>query len=127
LSATDPRAVTIKEVFDSVWLRVLDLPGAVTHRAFDSDGEVTLRVIDDMGYCDGTWLLRVRDGAGSAERVSDEAAIEVRVEDLAQVWLGHRSVTDLARSGALTGTGDGINVLHRLLAWTTPAYNVATF
>ena len=63
LALVDPWAIEVKEAGDFNWLRILDLPAAVSQRRFDVDGSMVIAVTDPMGYCEGTWRIEVEYGA----------------------------------------------------------------
>lgn len=124
-SLVDSWAVKRKSTHDGVWLRILDLPSATAQRGFDADGEVTIRVIDPMGFCDGAWRIRVVDGVGEAERTDDSPTVELTVDTLARLWHGDVTARELARAGIIRG--EGVATLSALFATHTPPANFIHF
>ena len=101
--------------------RTVALPGAM------STGDVTVRVVDPLGFCDGTWQLTVRGGRGTAKRTDLEAGVSVGVDALASMWLGDRTAETLALAGRVTGGPEAIRTLSRVLATDLPPVNLAHF
>src|SRR5450755_1483925 len=59
----DARTLVMTELVDFVWLRLLDVPGALTARRYAMPGEVILEVIDENvpGFAAGCYRLRAED------------------------------------------------------------------
>ncbi len=111
----DYRAVTL-EPRDNLWLRILDVPAVLTSRRYDTNGSVTLRVTDPLGYAEGTWQLDV-DAAGEAsvtpvdpadDATSSQTRIELGIGELSSVFLGGVSVDTLARAGRIEGSVEAV-------------------
>jgi predicted acetyltransferase len=111
----DYRAVTL-EPRDNLWLRILDVPAVLASRRYDTNGSVTVRVTDPLGFAEGTWQLDV-DAAGEAtvtavdpadDATSSRTRVELGIGELSSVFLGGVSVDTLARAGRITGTPDAI-------------------
>lgn len=105
---SDPRAVTRTSVRDHLWVRVLDVPAALSARAYRAAGHIVLDVTDEFGFADGLFLLTIAgDGSAAAESLegeapADAAAIALTVADLGSLYLGGVSALTLARAGRLT-------------------------
>lgn len=127
LALQDPRAVTIKEFSDGVWLRILDMPLATSQRRFESDGEVVVRIDDNMGFCDGTWRFTVTDGHGVAEESDAKPQVRLGVDVLAMMWFGDRSATTLSLAGLVSGDSQGIHYLSQMFATSAPPVNLSQF
>lgn len=127
LSLADERAVKVSSLGDWVWLRILDVPGAVAGRAFDSDGQVVVGIDDPMGYASGTWRITAADGAGSAELTDAEPEVRLNVATLALLWHNDRTATQAAEAGLVLGAPEAIRRLGRLLHWDESAENLALF
>ncbi len=109
----DRRAVTAT-LTDHHWLRVLDVAGALSSRAYAAPLEIVLRVDDPLGFADGTWAVRI-DDAGEAA-VSPAAAnssvdVELTVGALGSVLLGGVRASELAAAGLVRGGGSAIAAL----------------
>lgn len=59
----DPRAVTVRDVADHLWVRIIDPAAALTARRYGAAGELVLDVDDPLGYASGRYtLLASADG-----------------------------------------------------------------
>jgi predicted acetyltransferase len=95
----DPRQLRVQGVYDQLWLRVIDVPAALSARTYSVDGAVSVAVTDPL-FADrsGCWRLEVHKGVASVTR-SDDADLVVGSRALASVYLGDRSWRRLAGSG----------------------------
>jgi predicted acetyltransferase len=109
LALADPRALGITSG-DGLWVRLVDLPAALTARRYGIAGEVVLEVTD--AFCPwnaGRWRLATTNTsgaeesigamAGAVERTDARADIIVDTTDLAAAYLGAFRFSDLARAG----------------------------
>jgi predicted acetyltransferase len=99
----DFRAVRVNE-FDHLWVRVLDVPAALTARTYSAPGRLVLGVDDPDGFAAGTWAIEVDARGGATVQPSDEPAdATVTVTALGSLYLGGVSAGTLAAAGTLTG------------------------
>lgn len=99
LQLAQPELLGLK-VNDGLWLRVLDVPAALAQRRYATDGELVIDVRDEfMPECAGRWRLSVADGRGRIEPTTDAPDLLLETNDLASVYLGAFSFSDLARAG----------------------------
>lgn len=103
----DPRRVEVERVGDHIWLRVLDVPAALTARPWYADGAVTLGVWDGQGHADGTFRLSVAGGRPSVEE-GGEAEISLDVATLSALHLGATSVRTLVAAGRIAGSDEAL-------------------
>ncbi|WP_336658594.1 GNAT family N-acetyltransferase [Leucobacter sp. USHLN153] len=112
----DSRAAE-RKVADHGWLRILDVPAALSTRTLAAPLAITMRVTDPLGFADGVWLLEA-DGAGSC-RVraigSDESDITLGVAELSSLYLGGASARALAEAGKVSGDADALGALDAAL------------
>jgi predicted acetyltransferase len=83
LMVTDARNVRL-DVYEGVWLRLVDVGSALAGRSYATDDSVVAEVRDE--FCPwnaGRWRLGTDSG-----RTDDEPALELDVADLASVYLG---------------------------------------
>ena len=103
----DPRAALVK-LFDSLWLRLLDVPAALAGRRYLVPGKLTLEVRD--AFCpwnQGRYRLETSGGAASCEPSEEEPDLVISAEDLAALYLGGTTATTLADAGRLEGRSRG--------------------
>lgn len=103
----DARAV-VPKVTDNVWVRILDLPAALTGRRYAAPVDVVLDVTDTLLPANsGRWRLRTGDGADGAwsatvERTEDDVDLALDVREVGAAYLGGRSIEALRRAGLVT-------------------------
>ncbi|NHA68098.1 GNAT family N-acetyltransferase [Phycicoccus flavus] len=115
-----PRAVKAR-VHDALWLRIVDLPAALSLRGYAADVDVVLDVSDERcPWNAGRWRLRATAGSASCERTEDPADVALPVQALAGAYLGGRSLAEMARQGVVTGTADAVERLARAFVTTSP-------
>lgn len=79
---------------DGVWVRLLDIPAALSARTYRDADEVVLEVEDAFFPENGG---RYRVGAGGCERTDADADLALDVSALGSVYLGGYSFADLQR------------------------------
>jgi predicted acetyltransferase len=93
----DPRRLRVESVVDDIWVRLLDLPRALSARAYGADGEVVFEVSDPFRPAnDGRYLVSA--GAGCT-RTDRDADVAVGVDDLGSTYLGGVRFSTLAAAG----------------------------
>ena len=94
LLLAEPRRMGFR-LNDGVWVRILDVGGALSARAYTGDGEVVLDVNDALiAENAGRW----RVGSGGAERTDADADLRVDVTGLGSVYLGGFTFAQLVRA-----------------------------
>ncbi len=111
---TDLRAAT-RTVGDALWLRILDVPGALTVRRYRTPGTIVLDVMDDRAG--GRYLLDAGPDGSSCVRTDAAGDVTLPVSVLASLYLGGTSAYELARAGLIDGSDDAIGRLDTLLRW----------
>ena len=102
----DPRAARMASIADFMWLRILDVPAALTARRYAGAAtSLVLDVHDRAGFAAGRFLLET-DAAGAAvcrpAAGTADADLSLDVADLACLYLGDESALRLAALGRLT-------------------------
>jgi predicted acetyltransferase len=99
LMLAEPRRLALR-TSDGLWLRIVDVPGALGARGYAADGSIVLEVSDQfLPVAAGRWRLTARDRSGRLEVTTDPADLVLDTTDLAAVYLGAFSFADLARAG----------------------------
>lgn len=97
-----PRALS-GSVTDSLWLRIVDLVGAVAQRGYAADCDLRVEVRDDIVEDNqGTWRWQVTGAAGSLTRADGEPEVSLSSTDLGAVWLGGQTLAARAAAGFVT-------------------------
>jgi len=116
--ASDMRQVK-RTMNDAGYLRILDLPRALAARSYESDGSLTIKVTDDLGYADGTFQVTVRGGTANVEASTDPSDCTMAIETLGALYLGGANAAQLATTAKLSGSAEAVSTLDRLFRTTT--------
>ena len=93
---TDPRAVAVTSLIDNLWVRILDVPRALSARRYAADGRVVIEVVDAFRpQTSGCYAL---DG-GACAPTDAEAELSMAIEDLGSAYLGGVPFSVLAAAG----------------------------
>ncbi|MGW0861703.1 GNAT family N-acetyltransferase [Streptomyces sp. NPDC002611] len=95
----DLRAGEVSGVMDWLWVRLLDVPGALTTRGWFTDGELVLDVEDPFLGEQARYLLTVRDGKADCVPTDREPGLSLDIRDLGSVYLGGTAPSTLVRAG----------------------------
>ena len=110
------------ELLDHWMTRIIDVPSAVAARGYATgiDAEVHLDIADDVIESNnGRWVVRVRDGAGTAER-GGRGDARMHVRQLASIYTGFVSPKQLAQVGMINGDGVALDTLGAVFAGPAP-------
>lgn len=86
---------------DAVWVRLCDVPAALSARRYAEDGELCFALRDPMGRVDGTYELAVRGGRGACARTEREPEVTLDLDVLGTLYLGAFRASELAQAGVL--------------------------
>jgi predicted acetyltransferase len=115
LKVPDYRRI-IRKRWDALYLRILDVIGALEARSYAADGTLRFTVADaflqDAG---GAFELTVTDGVGLCRRF-DGADVDLAMDtvDLAGLYLGGGDAHAMAMAGRLTGDEESVRALDRM-------------
>ncbi|WP_329217440.1 GNAT family N-acetyltransferase [Streptomyces sp. NBC_01485] len=98
----DFRAGQVSGDTDWLWVRLLDVPRALTARGWFTDGELVLDVDDPFLGEHGRHLLTVRDGKADCVPTGREPDLSLDVSDLGSIYLGGTTPSTLVRAGHIT-------------------------
>ncbi|MFJ9432459.1 GNAT family N-acetyltransferase [Streptomyces sp. NPDC101490] len=107
----DFRAGEVGEHADWLWVRVLDVPGALTARAWSTDGELVLDVDDPFLGEHGRHLLTVREGSATCVPTDRQPDLSLDVRDLGSLYLGGIAPSTLVRAGHVRALRPGAATL----------------
>ena len=111
----DERAYRLRSLDDEQWLRLIDVDAALRARTYrPASGSVTIGVSDAiLPTNDGTWRVT----AEGAERTDDEPDLATDITTLSAAYLGGRSWSMLAGTGAVdVKRDDAVAVADTLFA-----------
>jgi predicted acetyltransferase len=84
-------------LMDGLWVRLVDIPAALSARRYRADGRVVFEVTDPFRpENDGRYELVVEDGVGRCERTEALGELAGTVNVLGATYLGGVSFTQLA-------------------------------
>ncbi|HEV7183939.1 MAG TPA: GNAT family N-acetyltransferase [Leifsonia sp.] len=110
---SDVRGARVAGLEDHLWVRILDLPAALTARTYERDGDLVLEVTDELGFAAGRYRLSVTDGAARVSATEDAPDVILPVSSLGSVYLGHDASRGLAVAGKIAGDADALDRLFR--------------
>ncbi len=97
----DARALETRTVFDYVWLRLLDVPAALSARVYGVEGSVVLDVVDDVGpgFAAGRYELTSDSSGARCVRSTAPADLRLDQRDIASIYLGGHRLREVAVAG----------------------------
>lgn len=104
-----PRATSDLATYDSLWVRLVDLPEALQDRSWSAPCDVVIQVTDTMApWNDGRWRVRA-GGAGEAtvDKTTSEPDVRLGVDALGAAYLGGGNLAALQRAGLVTEVRKG--------------------
>lgn len=123
----DTRGVK-QEVHDHGWLRILDLPAALTARRYSAPIDTVLRVEDSLGFANGDWRLRVDEsGVATVEEAAEGSAVDITldVSALSVLYAGGVRAASLHGAGRISATPEAVEAFDRaLVAFPLPSLDI---
>jgi predicted acetyltransferase len=101
LLLTDPRQVRTTALNDGMWLRVLDVPAALSARPYRIELDVVLEVDDPFLDRGGRFRLRGGPEGATCEPTTAAADLRIAVRALGPLLLGGQPAAPLAAAGLL--------------------------
>ncbi|MFZ0014453.1 MAG: GNAT family N-acetyltransferase [Acidimicrobiia bacterium] len=104
-----------RTVSDALWVRIVDVPAALAARGYETDGTLSVSVVDEFRPGnDATYLLSVTGGSAICERVEGPGDVRLDIEALGHLYLGAGNAMVMAAGGRLAGDPTSLRTLHRL-------------
>jgi GNAT superfamily N-acetyltransferase len=96
-----PRGSADVATYDSLWVRLVDLPQALQARSWSAPCDVVAEVADTVApWNDGRWRVRADEtGEATVERTDAEADVRLDVAALGAAYLGGGNLVALQRAG----------------------------
>jgi predicted acetyltransferase len=98
----ESRRMQVTQMFESLWVRVLDAPAALSARTYGAAGRLVFEVVDPLrpdGAAAGRVALDCGPDGADARRTSDEPDLVLDVAELGGILLGGARPSVLARAG----------------------------
>jgi predicted acetyltransferase len=129
LQLADPRRVRAR-VRDGLWVRLVDVPAALSGRSYSCPVDTVIEVRDDLlpGNA-GRWRLHAADsGAASCERTAAAADVSLGIRELSSAYLGGTRIGSLAGAGMVAEHRAGaVARLSAAMAWDPSPWCPGTF
>jgi GNAT superfamily N-acetyltransferase len=104
LWAGGPRAAADVATYDSLWVRLVDLPEALQDRTWGAPCDVVVEVVDTSApWNAGSWRIRADDaGSATVERTTAQSDLHLPVQALGAAFLGGGNLVARQRAGLVT-------------------------
>ena len=102
---------------DALWVRLMDIPAALSERSYSAPIDVVLAVSDPLGDVSGSYRLRADTDGAECVATSDAPSVWLDLEDLSSGYLGHARFRELARSDRVVGDAPSIAALDTAFTW----------
>lgn len=103
--------------FDSLWVRVMDVPRALEARSYSAPIDLVLEVNDLLGDINGRYRLVASADGAECSRTDAEPAITLDAEDLGGIYMGRSRLRTLARVGRLQGDPEPLSTADAGFTW----------
>jgi len=124
---TDPNSILPRVVADSrrveqvlsdgMWVRILDVPAALSARRYQVEGRLVLEVVDHFrGSAAGTFAVEGGPDGAVCEPVSDAPDVRLDVRELGSVYLGGFSFSQLGPF--LDATPEALRKADLMFGWS---------
>jgi GNAT superfamily N-acetyltransferase len=104
-----PRSTSDVATYDSLWVRLVDLPQALQARSWSAPCDVVVEVADDAApWNEGSWRIRAStDGEATVERTTTESDVRLGVGALGAAYLGGGNLVTQQRAGLVEERREG--------------------
>lgn len=125
----DRRMAVAGQVWDFVWLRVLDPVKALSARTYATADRLVLKIEDKDGYAQGTYALESDvSGAGLCSPTLEPADVTLAVDLLGSIYLGGYTAARLGALGLIEEhTAGAVRRLSTLFATGLAPFNPMIF
>ncbi len=103
----NPRAIQRKEL-DGMYVRLLDVPGALEARRYSTTDRIAIAVADPIGIAAGTYALDGSPEAAACGATTRPADVTLDVATLSALYLGADLANTLGRAGRIEGSADAV-------------------
>jgi predicted acetyltransferase len=124
-----PRGISDVRPYDSLWVRLVDLPLALAARGYEDSCDVVAEVTDTAApWNAGRWRIRIADGAAEATPSTDDAEVTLSSAALAAAYLGGANLAAMLRGGVISEHRPGaVRELWRAFRTDVPPYSARGF
>ncbi|MFC9268705.1 GNAT family N-acetyltransferase [Streptomyces zhihengii] len=107
----DFRAGEVSGDTDWLWVRLLDVPRALTARGWFTDGELVLNIDDPFLGEHDRYLLTIRDSKADCVPTNRQPDLTLDISDLGSIYLGGTAPSTLVRAGHIQAHRPGAATL----------------
>jgi predicted acetyltransferase len=104
----DPRRLRVKSTMDFLWVRLVDIPAALSARRYSTEETLVLEVEDP--FCpdnSGRYVLQGGADGATCKRARSRPDLSLQITDLGAVYLGGAAFSTLARAGRVVENRKG--------------------
>lgn len=102
---------------DALWVRLMDVPAALTARRYSAPIDLVFEVDDPMGDVTGSYWLHGDESGVECVLTEKRGTIRLDLEDLGGCYMGRSRFTELARSGRVSGDHGHLAAADRAFHW----------
>ncbi len=115
----DQRAMK-RDVADSMYLRVVDVSGALSACEYDAEDSLVIEVVDEFcPWNNGRFLLDAGPEGAACSPTSESADVTMAARELGSLYLGGVNARSMQRAGRIEDhSGDGVARLERMFRST---------
>jgi predicted acetyltransferase len=116
---TEPRQLEVIRQSDYLWVRLLDIPRALSARSYDVEGELVIEVDDPFRpQLSGRYRLEGSPKGGSCERSDTAPDLALSITELGALYLGGMSAARLADAGRIDERQPGaLHLADSMFRW----------
>lgn len=123
----EPRRVK-SQLRDGLWVRLVDVPGALAARRYRVEDRIVLEVQDDFcPWSEGRFLLEGGPEGAACSPTDAEPDLRIGIADLASAYLGGGRLAAQAWAGRVHGTPEAIARADLMLSWGEEPWNSVAF
>jgi predicted acetyltransferase len=126
----DGRALRLTAAGDDVWVRLLDVPAALTARGYATPGRLVLDIVDDDagGYAAGRFRLEADGDGAECQPTTQSGDLRITQRALASAYLGAFTFRQvLAGGGVEELTSGALQRADAMFATALPPWNATGF
>ena len=103
---------------DALWLRVVDVEGALEARRYADEGGVTIEVRDSFcPWVEGRYQLEGGPGGAKCSKTTKSPELTMSAADLGAAYLGGVKFSTLQRAGRVHGDADAVRRADGMFGW----------
>ena len=95
----DARALRQTARADLLWLRILDVPAALSARTYATANRAVIEIDDPLGYANGRFALEAGPDSATCRPTAEKADVSMRIGALGAAYLGGPSLAVMHRAG----------------------------